>query len=408
MCAEGLRVAYVVKRYPRFSETFIVNEILALEAQGVEIGVFSLFPATDSHFHDMLSRVRAPVRCLSAESLRAGDLWGAFAGAADTLPGFWANLERARGEDSRHVYQGVQLALQVRAGGYGHIHAHFAGAQTSVARLASRFSGVPFSFTAHAKDIYHEGVDGADLRGKLRDAHFAVTVSDYNLSHLRARFPAETTRLRRIYNGLDLQHFVPASGERQAERIVAVGRLVEKKGFGDLLEACALLRAAGREFECLIVGAGPLEATLRDQRRALGLDAQVQLLGPRPQAEVMALLRGAALFAAPCLVAPDGDRDGLPTVLLEAMALGTPCLTTDVTGIPEIVRHRDTGWTVPPRDPAALALGLAHLLDHPRERRRLAVAGRRVIEAGFDSARSAAQLRGLLAGAHQQRPAEVA
>jgi glycosyltransferase involved in cell wall biosynthesis len=220
-----------------------------------------------------------------------------------------------------------------------------------------------------------------------------VTVSDFNLAHLRGLAPGAP--LHRVYNGLDLRRFAPVTGPRDPDRIVAVGRLIEKKGFGDLIEACARLSAEGRDVRCDIVGEGELEPQLRAQIAEHDLGDRVRLLGPLTQEEVRALVGGAAILAAPCVIGADGNRDGLPTVLLEAMALGTPVVATDVTGIPELVRHERTGLIAPQHDPAALAHQLTRLLDDSELAVRLASAGRSLIEAEFDVERSAAQVRAL-------------
>src|SRR5207249_4919271 len=212
--------------------------------------------------------------------------------------------------------------------------AHFATAATSAARLASHFAKVPYTFTAHAKDVFHDTVDADDLRRKLRDAGATVTVSDFNCAHLRRTYGDAAARVERIYNGLDLELFPHASPAERAPSIVTVGRLVEKKGFADLVEACALLKSRGAPFRCDIIGTGPLEPTLAALILERQLQDHVHLMGPRPRSEVVALVRGAAVFAAPCVVAADGDRDGLPTVPGEAMARGSPCVATDVPGRP--------------------------------------------------------------------------
>jgi glycosyltransferase involved in cell wall biosynthesis len=199
----------------------------------------------------------------------------------------------------------------------------------------------------------------------------------------------------RIYNGLDLDRFSYEAPHHRPPRIIAVGRLIEKKGFEDLIDACALLAQQGRQFQAEIIGAGPLAADLRARINRLDLKGWVDLLGPRPQAEVIRHVRAAAAFAAPCVVGQDGNRDGLPTVLLEAMALGTPCVSTDVTGIPEVLHHGLTGLCVPQRDPAALAAALARLLDDSVLRGRLAAEARELIEAEFNVYRNTAQLRQL-------------
>ncbi len=396
------RVAYVLKRYPRYSETFIVNEILAHEAAGQELRIVSLYPPSDSHFQDALARVRAPVTYLTAERLKTASFWETLQGAQARLPGVTAGLELTRGEDVRHVYQALRLAVLAQQEGITHFHAHFGTAATSVARLAASFAGLGYTFTAHAKDIFHESVDPEDLRRKLEDAAAVVTVSDYNLAFLRDHY-GRTARLQRIYNGMDLSLFPYAEPRGRPPHIVAVGRLVEKKGFGDLVEACAVLAERGRDFRCLVIGTGPLEAELRAQVMRLGLTGKVQLLGPRPQRELAAFLQGAAAFAAPCVVGADGNRDGLPTVLLEAMALGTPCVSTDVTGIPEILRHEETGLRVPQRRPEKLADALSRLMADASLRVRLARRARALVERDFDITRNAAALREVFAAAQPFR-----
>ena len=400
------RVGYVVKRYPRYSETFIVTEILAHEAAGLAVEIFALGNPMESHFQDSIARVRAPVTYLAADGGgRASDLWAAVSAAADELPGLWAALPAAAGEPGREVYQAVLLARHARARGITHLHAHFATSAATVARLAARFAGVPFTFTAHAKDIYHEEVRPEDLRRKLADAAAVVTVSDYNARHLRATHGPAADRVVRVYNGMDLGRLPFAAPADRPPVILAVGRLVEKKGFADLIDACGLLAARGRVFRCRIVGSGDQEPQLRRRIGELGLDGRVELLGPRPQDEVFALVRSAAMLAAPCVVSDDGNRDGLPTVLLEAMALGTPCVATDVTGIPEAIRHGQTGLIVPQHDPATLAGALDRLLTDPALRVDLAAAARRLIEAEFDARRTAAQLRAIFASASEKVPA---
>ncbi|MCA9837985.1 MAG: glycosyltransferase, partial [Trueperaceae bacterium] len=356
------RVAYVVKRYPRYSETFIVNEILAHEAAGLELEIFSLNAPVDSHFQDIIAKVRAPVTYLSASGLKLDEFWKEVEKSASFIPQFWQRLAKLGSTDAKELWQAAKLARAVVTGGLEHIHAHFATSATSVARLAAGLANVSYSFTAHAKDIFHESVDPKDLAQKLADAKDLITVSDFNLDYLQGQFPEYAHKIRRIYNGLDLERFPYEAMANRERRIVSVGRLVEKKGFADLIAACALLQSRGLEFHCDIIGSGELEADLRTLIAELAVSDRVSLLGPRPQQELAQHVQRASVFAAPCLVGDDGNRDGLPTVLLEAMALGTPCVSTDVTGIPEIIRDKETGLQVPQRNPQALALALERLL----------------------------------------------
>lgn len=387
------KIAYVVKRYPRFSETFIVNEILAHEAAGRALEIFALGPCAETHFQNAISLVRAPVTYLPAEAPKSADLWRSLQQAATTLPGGWEVFNEVRDETIRDVNQALVLALQLQARGIGHLHAHFATGATTVARLAARFAGLSHSFTAHAKDIFHESVDADELARKLQGAEAVITVSDFNLQFLRERFGDAASRVVRLFNGIDLSLFPFAEPVARPPLIAAVGRLVEKKGFDVLVAACAELVRRGVEFRCEVVGVGELETALAKQISAANLSARVALLGPRPLREVIALLQGAAVLAAPCVVGADGNRDGLPTVLLEAMALGTPCVSTDVTGIPEVLRDQETGLLTPQRDPLALADALQSLLRDAALRVRLAAAARQQIEAEFDITRNAARQR---------------
>jgi len=387
------RVGYVVKRFPRYSETFIVNEILAHEAAGLEIEIFSLRPPNDTHFQDSLSRVRAPVCYLPAVGIKALEFWQGVEAAAEVCPHLWREFHRAVGEDAFDVYQALVLAREVAVRGIDHLHAHFATSPTNVARLGAFFAGISYSFTAHAKDIFHESVRPADLLRKLSDADAVVTVSDYNVEFLRRSHGSAAARVRRVYNGLDLVRFPYQDPRVRKVEIVAVGRLIEKKGFSDLVAACSLLAGWGRDFRCEIIGTGPLEKELAALIDRHGLRERVLLVGPRPRNEIIERVSAASVFAAPCVVGSDGNRDGLPTSLLEAMALGTPCVSTYVTGIPELVRDDETGLLVRPGAPADLALALARLLGDAELRVRLARAARRLIEREFDAERNAAQLR---------------
>jgi glycosyltransferase involved in cell wall biosynthesis len=399
--ANHIRVGYVLKMYPRFSETFILNEILAHEAAGLDLEIFSLRPPKDGRFHEALARVHSPVMYISAASPKAAHFWAALGEISQELPDQWATLEHARNEDVRDAYQAILLARAVRERGITHLHAHFGTVATTVARLAARFTGLSYSFTAHAKDIFHESVRPDDLYRKLNEAQAVVTVSDYNLAYLRQTYGLAARHTRRVYNGLDLRQYPYTSPLNRPPQIIAVGRLIEKKGFKYLFDACALLAEQGRNFRAKIIGTGLLEADLHAQVDRLGLNGWVKLLGPRPQNEVRRHVRDAAVFAAPCVVGQDGNRDGLPTVLLEAMALGTPCISTDVTGIPEIVRDGVTGLRVSQRDPVALAEALARLLDDSALRVQLATEARRLVEAEFDVHRNAAHIREIFSAAPQ-------
>lgn len=385
------RVGYVLKMYPRFSETFILNEILALEELGAQLDVFSLRAPADGRFHERLADVDAPVTYLP-HRLRPVELWDLLAVAAGALPDLPRHLDELLAVDVDDAAAAVQLAVLVRERGLVHLHAHFGSVATTVARLAARIAGVGYSFTAHAKDIFHCSVEPEDLRRKLSDADAVVTVSDYNAAYLTERFAGAASRVIRVYNGLDLREYPWHDPVGRPPVVAAVGRLVEKKGFHHLVDAIALLARRGRRVRLDLVGTGQQQAALEAQVAALGLEDRVRMLGALPQKRVRDVVRGAAVLAAPCVVGADGNRDGLPTVLLEALATGTPCVATPVTGIPEAVRHDETGLLVPEGDASALAEAITALLDDPERARRLSRAGRALVEEKFDIRRNASVL----------------
>jgi glycosyltransferase involved in cell wall biosynthesis len=262
-----------------------------------------------------------------------------------------------------------------------------------VARLAARFACIPYTFTAHGRDIFHDAVDSEDLRRKVSDAAAVVTLSDYHQSYLLTTYGSAEARVERIYNGLALPALPYAAPKRRPPHIVAVGRLEEGKGYVYLINACAQLAQRDQKFSCSIIGGGSIEAELRHEIARLGLGSAIELTGLLPHEEVIRRVRNAAVFAAPCLQADKGDRDGLPSSLLEAMALGTVCVATSVGSIPEAVRDGETGLLVPEANAQALAEALQRLLDDVSLRVALAARARRLVEKEFDVRRTAAQLR---------------
>ena len=389
------RIGYVLKMYPRFSETFVLTEMLALEAAGADLAVYSMRHPIDGRFHPALAELRAPVTYLPAK-LRSTELWQLLRARERDLPDLGAHLGLLLSVTPDEAMAATDLAARARTDGLTHLHAHFGSTATTVARVAARIAGIGYSFTAHAKDIFHADVIHDDLAVKLRDAAFVVTVSDYNLDHLRRTFGADADRVVRLYNGLDLAAFAPRLGSRE-RRVAAVGRLVEKKGFDVLLAAAARLRDAGTVVPVEIAGTGPELPSLLALRDRLGLQDLVTFHGALPQHRVRELVATSAAFAAPCVVGVDGNRDGLPTVLLESLALGTPVVSTPVTGIPEAVIDGDTGLLVPESDPAALASALARVLDDGALASSLSRRGRAHVEERFDAARNSAELGRLFA-----------
>ena len=402
------RTGYVLKVYPRFSETFIVTEILAREALGDDLTIYALRPTTDSRFHPEIARVRAGVSWVP-RPFKACELWSLLAdslpdaGQRSRLAGIMPALADLPGDD---VAQGVALAAAARADGVTHLHAHFASLAARTAWIASRLSGIPYTVTTHAKDIFHDGVDPVWLRRVCSDADRVIAISRFNERHLRTVLEGTGARICLRYNALELDRFPfrppapPAPGT--ALRVAAVGRLVPKKGFEVLLRALAALVDSGVEVTAVIAGEGELGDSLAALVRELGLGERVQLPGALTQSEVRALLNGSHVLVAPCVPAADGNVDGLPTVVLEAMACGTPVVATEVTGMPEVVRDGETGILLPPGDAPALARALRGLADGSVDPAPLAAGARGLIEEEFDSRAQAA----VLSAWQRERPGE--
>ena len=353
-----MRVGYVLKVYPRLSQTFVVHELRAHERAGLPLTIFSLREPSPED------------RNLVSPPLAAEVVY---------LPGPDQELP-------------AQLAAAARARGIGHMHAHFAKLSTQVTRAAAAELGVTYSFTAHARDIYERSVDPAALRERIRDAAQVVTVSRYNVDYLAREYHR---RPALVYNGIPLEAFAFGSPLERPATILAVGRLIEKKGFPVLVDACRRLADQGMAFRCDIVGEGPQRAELARWIEGHAMEGRVRMLGARPPDDVKAMMREAAVLAVPSVVAADGDRDGLPSVLLEAMALGTPCVATDVTGIPEAVVDGVTGLCVPQGDAGALAAACGRLLGDGSLRVRIAGAARELVERRFSSDANTRKLRAL-------------
>lgn len=407
-----LRVGYVLKRFPRLSETFILNEMLELERQGVEIEVFSLFKPPLEEKHALLADLKARVTYLptsgAVEQMTVKTVLDdadfsdrrpitSLLGEGDfdaVMPG------KTAGEKAGIIFKAATVALLAKAFKLQHLHAHFGSDAATVALMASRLGGLPFSFTAHAKDIYHtyedELTDSRMRRAKISEARFVATVSEFNKQYLQGLAGKQNAaRIRRLYNGIDLSRFLFQCDGRDPETVLAVGRLVEKKGFTHLVEACRILAGRAVAFRCDIVGDGPLHHELDTQIQQAGLARQVRLLGPRRQEELITLMETATLMVLPCIVTPSGDRDGLPTVLLEALAAGLPCISTVVSGVPEIINPNKTGLLVEPGNADQLADAMEKLLADPAKRMMFAQKGRVKAERDFSLATNAATLRGL-------------
>jgi len=389
-----MKVGYVVEQYPLHSVPFIVDEILAHEEAGLEIEVYSLRPSTDSRFLASISRVRAPVRYLSTSgSGSAEQLWTQMQDAGRSFPDFWSRLSNVRERDVRTIAQAIELARLVGRNGISHLHAHFATAPTTVARLAAGLADISYTFTAHTEDLFSADVDDLDLEVKIRDAAGTITVNDFGLEYIRQAFGPAATRVQRIYNGIRTEVLPFMSPAGRPRLVVAVGPLEETSGFEFLIGAVAQLIKRGQHLHCHIMGAGSLESELEDLIIEHNLRESVKLLVTASQEDIRAEIRSAAILVAPCVVAADGSTGEDPGVLLEAMTVGTPCVSTDVGGIPEIIVDGQTGIQVPQRDADALSTTIERLLTDDVLRVRLALKARVLVESEFNIHRNTEQMR---------------
>ena len=390
-------VGYVLWDFPKLSETFILTELLELERRGVRIHVFAHAAPANEPMHASVRRLQAPVTYFPAisattvrrEALTLGRHLGRRRIAAAVAVARHATEPKTLG-------RAITLAHWIEQHEIGHLHAHFATAPSSTALATHRLAGVPFSFTAHAVDVYGPGVSQSGLAQKLRAARFAVTTSDHCLRHLRRLEPG--AHLIRNYNGLDLGVFPFATRTPETPPLVlGVGRLEEKKGFEDLVRACSLLLRQGRDVSALVVGDGALRKQLEELARELGIAEAFRFAGALPREEVVPLYRRAAVVAVPSVIASNGDREGLPTVLVEAMAAGAPVVATNSVGINELAEHERTSLLVREHDPPGLAASIRRILDEPVLAHSLAQAARAEVEEHFDVRKSAARLHELFA-----------
>jgi glycosyltransferase involved in cell wall biosynthesis len=385
--------------YPRFSQTFIVNEILELEQQGADLSIGSLRKPNEGLFHESFARVKTKTDYFPETIFESGS--GHWRGQWDLLregPSRFARtlssiaLRRSIGWlEWLQAYHVVRWAAKRRL---GHLHVHFGTEEATVVMLARKLGGPPYSLTLHAFDIFRDNVDHALLTEKINQSAFTVTVCESNRQFMMNTLRAvDASKIRVNYNGVDLSRFRDEQHPREPRSILTVGRLIEKKGFRYLIRAVALLRDQGFDARCTIVGDGRDKKSLEDECKQLKLNGQVRFAGSQTQDAVRDAMQRSACFVLACVQAKDGNVDALPTVLLESMGCGCPCVSTSLSGVPEILEQDVSGLLVEPGDVASLARAIRRVLEEPGLADRLAVQGRARAEERFDVTRNVATMR---------------
>ena len=385
----------VLKGYPRISETFISNEIRLLEEKGIAVHIFSMRNPRESFTHKSVQSIRAEVTYLPSEFWLALHrfIWPNLSAALQFPGGYlraaalaWQRFLRNHNPMTfKHFFQAAYLVHHARGKNIAHLHAHFAHSPTSVAMFASAISGIPFSFTAHAKDIYTS--DRAQLAEKIAKAAFVVTCTRYNKEYLE-NLVDHRQEVHCVYHGIDLALFFAHAVRRTPSppyTFITIARFVEKKGVPDILEALSVLAGEGFPFRYILIGDGDDREAITSKIHTLGLDDRVTLPGTLAHEQVLEFFQQADCFVLGCRIAKSGDRDGIPNVLAESMALGVPVVGTRVSGIPELVEHEVTGMLVDASNPQEFAQTLKRIVTDQALRQRIIPAARERISQVFDN-----------------------
>lgn len=422
-------IAYIMKEYPRLSETFIMNEIGLLEQMGLNITVFSVKqPSSSAKQHNTVAQMKStviylpPVTSLSGGSL-LGWLWVNFpkflrchSQLFRQRPGLYLQtcfdalrmtfryrgrfFQKPKKTFIKEFIQAGYIAEKiVDDRGFQHLHGHFCHGSTTITMFVSQLSGIPFSFTAHAKDIYLPKLNPGDLlKRKIERANFVVTCTAANKTHLQSLSPEENA-IHAIYHGLDPSVFNPPQNDRPLKTrplILSVGRFVEKKGFHFLIKACRVLKDSGYDFQCRIVGEPDDQSDLiQDLIQKLKLEDVVHISGGVTQEDLREIYSTCTMFVLPCQIVNNGDRDGIPNVLVEAMAMEIPVISTAISGIPELIENQVNGLTIPQKDADALAKAIETYLKDPNFRLRMGQTGRKKVCQLFDSKKTNVALKEL-------------
>jgi colanic acid/amylovoran biosynthesis glycosyltransferase len=385
------KLAYLFERFPAFTKTFCAREVAELYRQNYRVPVFSIRRPNDER------PVNIPLDEVTIHYLpdsnspffKIPTRWG-----ARRFANHWQKEVDSR--DKHRFFEAIYLGNRLKKAGIRHLHVHFAGMAARTAWWIKKLFGISYSFTGHANDIFVEKPDQrVPLKSLVAEARFVVSVSDYGVQYLKSRFPFAANKVHRVYNGIELAQFIPATPGAWPVRIASVGRLIPKKGYAELVEACSLLDKQGLDFRCTIIGGGPQHLPLRQLIAARGLDRMIELVGPKSQIEIVELLAQSQIFVFPARRDETGDQDNLPTVLIEAMASGLPVVASSLAGIPEIIIDQINGLLVPQHAPEALASAIRGLLLDPKKRESLGASALSTVREKFNLRATVQELIGI-------------
>ncbi|MBD3384882.1 glycosyltransferase [candidate division KSB1 bacterium] len=406
------RIAFIMNAFPTLSETFIVNEVIGLRKRGLDIHIWSLFVPTEDKENPELKEISRTTKYLT-DAFRIAPVIRAHSFFLFTYPRrylkillfclkhrqttgrfvFWPKFRTTEDRQDLllHFILALPVAHRMRGQSYDLLHAHFADAAASLTMLVSRLLNIPYSMTMHAFDVF---IPQVNFKEKFQNAEFIITCTKYNKTYLQEHYNSlDTDKIHVVYHGIDLDKFSRKRQRRQEPPVIlAVGRLIPKKGLPVLIQACKLLKEAGYEFKCRIIGDGPLRPRLEMIIKLEKLVDFIELAGAVMPSQIIDEYARATLFALPCMVEESGNRDGIPNVIAEALAMNLPVISTNVSAIPELIEHQKTGFLIAPGDYQDLFENMRMLLDAPSKRRRIGTQGRAKVEQVFDAREKMDQL----------------
>jgi len=392
------KIAYILSQFPETHETFILREIIELEKNDIDLTLFSLKKCRDKIIHPQAQKflLRTHYSSLFTTKTLFSVLYYIWNYPIRFIE-LCIHLIKYNYVSFEYLIKSFAIlpislhyARLIHSRGVQHIHAHWATIPTTSAIIISKILGIPFSFTAHAWDIF---LKNPMLKEKVRLAEFVVTCTGYNKEYLDSLLHYHhDEKIIKNYHGIDFDTVPKVHKNTQENLIFSIGRLCEQKGFPYLIEAIAILKKWGHSFICKIVGEGPGRKALTEQIAELGLQAEVELCGIKPHSFIFDLFNQARMFVLPCVISRNGDRDGIPNVMIEALAMYTPVISTNVSGIPEIIKDGDTGITVEPRNSEKLAKAILYLYEHPELYRIITDNGRKLVEKEFDVKKNVKEL----------------